>query len=95
MRPLMYVWDNRAMPRPSLHSRRTDRIRKIVLESGAAHVGQWRNYERDVLADYRRAFGEEPGVARRGADDRCRQHRQRASGEYGEVRLIARDGTAL
>lgn len=93
---LMYVWDNRALPEAVLQSRRTDRVRKIVLESGAAHVGQWRNYERDVLADYRRAFGEEPGALlgvalMTDADNTA----SRASGEYGEVRLIARDGTAL
>ena len=49
------------MPVAISTARRTDRIHKIVLESGAA-LGQWRNYERDVLADYRRAFGEDPGA---------------------------------
>ena len=93
---LMYVWDNRAAPESIIRSRRTDRIRKIVLESGAAHVGQWLSYERDVSADYRRAFGEEPGALlgvalMTDADNTA----SRASGEYGEVRLLARDGKPL
>lgn len=93
---LMYVWDNRAPSESVIHSRRTDRVRKIVLESGASHVGLWRHYERDLLADYRRAFGEEPGALlgvalMTDADNTA----SRASGEYGEVRLIARDGKSL
>lgn len=59
---LMYVWDGRAEVDTVVHNKRSDRIRKIVLESGPAHLGQWRRYERDVRADYRRAFGEDPGA---------------------------------
>jgi hypothetical protein len=59
---LMYVWDSRTEVDTLVLNKRSDRIRKIVLESGPAHLGQWRNYERDVRADYRRAFGEDPGA---------------------------------
>ena len=38
----------------------TDRVRMIVVESGAARLRQWLAYERDIVADYRQAFGEEP-----------------------------------
>lgn len=59
---LIYVWGHdKATIESVVHSPRTDRIRKIVLEAGSAHLGQWREYERDVIADFRRAFGEEPG----------------------------------
>lgn len=59
---LIYVWghDN-ATIESVVHSPRTDRIRKIVLEAGPTHLGQWREYERNVIADFKRAFGEEPG----------------------------------
>ncbi len=43
-----------------IHNPHTDRIRAIVVASGAEGVGEWRNYRRDVLEDYRRVFGEEP-----------------------------------
>lgn len=41
---------------------RTDRIRKVVVESGKAQVGRWRQYRRDIRADFVKAFGEEPGA---------------------------------
>jgi hypothetical protein len=59
---LMYVWDNEASVDSLVVNRRSDRVRKIVLESGPTHLGQWRHYRRDIRADYRRAFGEEPGA---------------------------------
>ncbi len=93
---LMYVWDNRAAPESVILSPRTDRVRKIVVESGPSRVGQWLQYERDVLADYRRAFGEEPGALigvalMTDADNTA----SRASADYGEVRLMSRDGKPL
>lgn len=59
---LMYVWCNKRPVDSVIHSPRTDRIRKIVVESGAQGLKQWRNYERDIRADYLRAFGEAPGA---------------------------------
>lgn len=59
---LMYVWSN-AQPTESLIlNPRTDRIRKIVVESGDGQLNQWLDYTRDVRADYERAFGEAPGA---------------------------------
>ncbi len=58
---LMYVWCNQRPVGSVIHNPRTDRIRKLVLESGQARVGQWLDYERDIRADYRAVFGEEPG----------------------------------
>lgn len=59
---LMYVWDNHAEVDTILTSARSDRIRKVVLESGAANVRQWRSYRRPLTGDFRRAFGEAPGT---------------------------------
>lgn len=58
---LTYVWCNTRPVGTVMVSPRTDRVRKIVVESGAQNVGRWRDYERNVAADFRRAFGEEPG----------------------------------
>lgn len=58
---LAYVWSQHDALDSVVHNARTDRIRKLVVESGTQHVGQWRDYERDIRADFRRAFGEEPG----------------------------------
>ena len=58
---LMYIWENR-VPRgtviPNLH---TSRIRMIVAESGREKVGLWQDVTRNIVEDFRRAFGEEPG----------------------------------
>lgn len=58
---LTYVWCNSRPIGTVLVSPRTDRVRKIVVESGAGRVGQWLDYQRDVTKDFRDAFGEEPG----------------------------------
>lgn len=59
---LMYVWCNRRPAGTLIENPRTSRIRKLVLESGAGALGRWRDYVRDVRADYERAFGEPPGA---------------------------------
>ncbi len=58
---LMYVWDATAPVGTVIVNPRTDRIRKIVVDSGPAELKRWREHRRDVAADFRRAFGEEPG----------------------------------
>jgi hypothetical protein len=58
---LMYVWDNHAEIDSVLPGARSDRVRKIVLESGDTHLRQWRNYRRNLFSDFQRAFGEPPG----------------------------------
>lgn len=61
---LMYVWCNRRAPGEVITNPRTSRIRKMVVESGATNLGRWLDYQRDVRADYERAFGEPPGALR-------------------------------
>jgi hypothetical protein len=59
---LMYVWCNTRQTGEIITNPRTDRIRKLVVESGTANLGKWLDYQRDIRADYIRAFGEEPGA---------------------------------
>ncbi len=59
---LMYVWCNKRAPGSVIKGPRTDRIRKMVVESGAGRLNQWLDYERDIRADFQRAFGELPGA---------------------------------
>jgi hypothetical protein len=33
----------------------------LVVASGSREVGKWQTQRRDLRADYKRAFGEEPG----------------------------------
>lgn len=59
---LMYVWCNKRAPGTVITSARTDRVRTIVVETGSRKLNQWLDYERDIRADYERAFGEAPGA---------------------------------
>jgi hypothetical protein len=59
---LMYVWCNKREPGTVITNSRTARVRKVVVESGARKLNQWLDYERDIRADYERAFGEAPGA---------------------------------
>lgn len=58
---LMYIWENRAPRGTVIPNQHTSRIRMIVAESGPGHLGTWRQISRNVVEDFRRAFGEEPG----------------------------------
>ncbi len=85
---LMYVWCNKREPGTVISSPRTDRIRKIVVESGSVKLGKWLDYERDIEADFRRAFGESPGaLVGIGIMTDTDNTRSTAQAWYGPVRL--------
>ena len=92
---LMYVWCPTRAPGTVIHNPRTDRIRKLVVESGPARLNQWLSYERDIRADFRAAFGEEPGrlvgVAIMTDSDNTRSQ---ALAWYGPVDLMPARGLA-
>jgi hypothetical protein len=58
---LMYIWSNKAPVGSLIENPHTRRVQMVVASSGAAGVGAWQNLQRDIAADYRRAFKEEPG----------------------------------
>ena len=59
---LMYVWDGQLPVGSVVDYARTSRIRYLVIESGPERAGSWLHYERNVVEDFRRVFGEEPGA---------------------------------
>lgn len=58
---LMYIWGNRSPRETVIINKHTSRVRMIVVESGRDKLGSWQEVTRNVIEDYRRAFGEEPG----------------------------------
>jgi hypothetical protein len=58
---LMYIWENRARRGSVIPNLHTSRIKMIVAESGREKLGAWQEVTRNVIEDFRRAFGEEPG----------------------------------
>ena len=57
---LNYIWESKAPVGTLVPNPYTDYVRMIVVESGTQQVGQWVTEERNVLEDYKNAFGEDP-----------------------------------
>ena len=57
---LNYIWGNR-LPKDAVQPNAyTGNAMMIAVESGSAMAGQWVSVQRNIIADYRRAFGEDP-----------------------------------
>lgn len=57
---LCYVWDGKSIQGATAWSAYTDRVRVIVAQSGDAQVNQWVTLRRNIVDDFRAAFGEDP-----------------------------------
>jgi hypothetical protein len=55
-----YIWANRLPKGEFIPNAFSSNAMMLAVESGAEKCGKWVTEERDVLADYRRLFGEEP-----------------------------------
>ena len=85
---LMYVWSNEQPVGTVIVHPRTDRVRKIVVESGPMRLKQWLHYERDVRADFEKAFGEAPGELQAlGIMTDSDNTQSRTKAWYGEIKL--------
>lgn len=63
----------------------TAKIQTIVVETGG-RTGEWRELRRNVLEDYRRAFGEEPwDIVAVGVMTDARNTHGKASAQYGDI----------
>lgn len=59
-RTLNYIWGNR-LPKGAVQPNAfTGNAMMIAVESGSALAGQWVAVRRNIVEDYRRAFGEDP-----------------------------------
>jgi len=59
-RVLEYVWDETAPLESISDSPYSANIKLIVAHSGKGEIGKWEFEERNILTDYRRAFGRDP-----------------------------------
>ncbi|GAA0846301.1 hypothetical protein GCM10009113_20790 [Marinobacter szutsaonensis] len=57
---LNYIWANKLPEGEFIANSYTDRTMMVAVNSGGSQVGQWVSVERDIVADYRKAFGEDP-----------------------------------
>jgi len=58
---LMYIWSGKSPIDTIISNAHTSRIKMIVVDSGWDNLGQWHKHQRDLAADYKRAYGEAPG----------------------------------
>jgi hypothetical protein len=57
----MYIWGGKVAVDSITTSSRSSRIRMLAVAADEQGVGQWHSYTRNLVADFKRAFGEEPG----------------------------------
>jgi hypothetical protein len=59
---LAYVWTSGLLPRGTIvdSPHHPGSVRSVVVRSGGGHLGQWMRERRNVLQDFREAFGQEP-----------------------------------
>jgi hypothetical protein len=57
---LNYIWANTLPEGKFVPNPYTEKTMMVAVNSGAGQVGNWVTVERDIMADYRRAFGEAP-----------------------------------
>jgi hypothetical protein len=58
---LMYVWGGKVAVDSITTSSLTSRIRMLAVAADEQGLGRWHTYTRNLVEDFRRAFGEEPG----------------------------------
>ncbi|MFH1815744.1 MAG: DUF3047 domain-containing protein [Pseudomonadota bacterium] len=88
---LCYVWDTRAAPGSRAWSAYTDRVRMIAVDGAGSPIGNWREASRNLVEDYREAFGEDPpavtGVVVASDSDNTGGH---TLGYFGDLTVTAR-----
>lgn len=83
---IMYSWAGDAPVGTIVANDQTPKIQTIVVESGAGSIGEWRELRRNVLEDYRLAFGEEPwDIVAVGVMTDTRNTHGKASAQYGDI----------
>ena len=88
---LIYVWARDVAVETVVPNPLIDRIRMLVVESDADRLGTWVSFRRDVLEDYRRAFGEEPDeIVAVGVLTNSDSTQKVANALYGDITFRAR-----
>lgn len=86
---LMYIWENNKPVGTVIRNPNTDRVRKIVVASGASELQRWCSFRRNIVEDYKMAYGMAPGklvaVAILTDTDNTKQS---ATAWYGDIKLL-------
>jgi len=58
---LMYIWGEKVAVDSITTSSRSARIKMLAVAADEQGIGKWQSYSRNLVEDFKRAFGEEPG----------------------------------
>ena len=58
---LMYIWGEKVPVDSITPSSRSSRIKMLAVAADDQGIGRWQSYTRNLVDDFKRAFGEEPG----------------------------------
>jgi len=58
---LMYIWGSKVALDSITVSSRSSRVRMLAVAVDDQGIGKWQTYKRNLVEDFKRAFGEEPG----------------------------------
>jgi hypothetical protein len=58
----MYVWHPDAPVGSVKSSKRSERIKMVVVANEQSGTGQWQSFSRNIAEDFAAAFGEPPGT---------------------------------
>ena len=90
---VMYVWSDQVPVGTVIPSAHTSQVKMLAIASGADGLGRWQSVQRNLVEDYRRAYGAEPGpvlgVAVMTDTDNTGI---KAVGEYANIRLSCPGG---
>lgn len=85
---LNYIWANTLAQGTFIANAYTDKTMMVAVNAGPERTGEWITVERDIVADYRQAFGEAPpaivGIAIMSDSDNTGE---RATAWYGDIEL--------
>jgi len=85
---LNYIWANTLPEGDFVTNPYTDKTVMVAVSSGNEKAGEWVSIERDIIADYRKAFGENPppvrGIAIMSDSDNTGEQ---ATAWYGDISL--------
>jgi hypothetical protein len=94
-RALNYIWANRVPRDTIMQNAFTDWVMMVPVQSGNEHAGKWKTERRNVLKDYRAAFGGDPppvnGVALMTDTDNTNGE---ATAYYGDIVFRAAEDSA-
>lgn len=88
---LMYIWENNKAVGTVIQNPHTARVRKIVVASGPLGVREWKSFRRNIVEDFKLAYGKPPGkllgVAILTDTDNTKE---KVTAWYGDIRLLRR-----